>query len=321
MIVIKLVGGLASQLHKYAVISVISKKYNKEFKVDLSAYDNLSEDNVITYDLPNLGMKPSVASYDDVKKAKGLTFIGRVLYFFVNLFSKIPFLGVFSQKVLNRLEFMDLNKQFITKSCLSIHVSKYTSLDWVEKIAESENVFIYAEFGLRFDLIESVRGELRNKITNIALSDNVNSYLEKIKKSVVSLSMHVRRGDYVSNEKVNQFHGTCTKEYYKEALSKYKGTDNVQLFVFSDDLEWVKSAFKEFLPENSILVSGNKNFEDFTLMVNCTDHIVANSGFSSVSAWLSGTEECNVTSPAKWFLDDFTNKSQMKLLPKGWNYL
>lgn len=321
MIVIRIVGGLASQLHKYAVLKSIAQQNNKEFKVDLSFYDYMDKKDFMYYGLPKLGFEPHVASYQEIVKAKEPTKTGKFIYFFNGLFSCVPYLNQFSIKVLNRLERMFLNTGFINKSYSSVHVSNSSSLDWIDSILEKENIYISAEFGLRFDLIENIRNDLKETIDNVVLKGNAKVYLNKINSSKIPLAMHIRRGDYVSNSKVNQFHGTCTKKYYINALEKYIKTDGLQVFVFSDDLDWVKEEFKDFLPKDTEFVSGNENFEDFILMSNCSNHIIANSGFSSLSAWLSGTEDSNITSPSRWFVDESTNLNQMSMLPKGWNYI
>ena len=321
MIVIKLVGGLASQLHKYAVMKSIAKKYNREFKVDLSAYKNLKENDVMNYGLHNIKIDPLEASKKNIKDSKSLTILGRFLYFIVDFLKWVPFFGNFSRKVLNRLESMPVTKKLIAKSILTIHVSNSSTLDWIEEIVNNENSYIYAEFGLRFDIIESVRSELKEVIVNAKISDHAKFYRDQIEESPISISMHVRRGDYVTNKKTNDFHGLCGEEYYRKAIGKYKNLEKSTLFLFSDDLYWVKKEFKSFLPKDTVFVSGNENYEDFSLMANCTNHIIANSGFSAVSAWLSCKNESNITSPARWFKDEETNKNQMEMLPQGWLFL
>lgn len=321
MIVIKLVGGLASQLHKYAVVRSIAEKYNKEFKVDLSAYENIEEKDVMKYGLPNIGLNPLVANKQDLANSKTLTMLGSCLYFINGALSEVPFLGRFSSKVLNKIESKNITRDILFKSFLTIHVSDSTSLEWIEKINQTENCYVKAEFGLRFDIIEDIREDLKEAVVNTNISETAQKYLDQIKKSALPVSMHVRRGDYVTNKNVNDFHGVCDENYYKEALEKYDAVKEAHIFVFSDDLEWVKQEFKSFLPKNTVFVSNNKNYEDFLLMVNCSNHIIANSGFSSMSAWLSGTDELNVTSPARWFIHEETNRNQLNILPKGWVYL
>lgn len=60
-----------------------------------------------------------------------------------------------------------------------------------------------------------------------------------------SVSIHVRRGDFISNAYTNRFHGSCTIEYYKEAIDLLNSKLTVPIFyVFSDDINWCKTQFK-----------------------------------------------------------------------------
>ena len=321
MIVIKLVGGLASQLHKYAVIKSIAIKYNREFKVDLSAYENIKENDAMNYGLHNIGIEPLEASKKNIKDSKSLTTLGRFLYFIVNFLKWVPFFGNYSRKVLRKLEAMPTTRKLIAKSILTIHVSNSSTLDWIEEIVNNENSYIYAEFGLRFDIIESIRSDLKEAIVNAKISDHAKFYRDQIEESTISVSMHVRRGDYVTNKRTNDFHGVCGEEYYRKAIGKYENLGKSTFFVFSDDLDWVKQEFRSLFPKDTVFVSDNENFEDFSLMTSCTNHIIANSGFSAVSAWLSCKNESNITSPARWFKDEETNKNQMAMLPQDWLFL
>lgn len=321
MIVIKLVGGLASQLHKYAVAKSIAEKYNKSFKVDLTAYENMKENHVMCYGLPNIGLNPLVADEQDLLDAKELTILGNCLYFINSALNETPFFGRLSKKILNKIESRNITRRILSKSFLKVHVSNDMSLNWINQVVNSDNCYIEAEFGLRFDIIDSIRSELKEAVINTNISETAQKYLDQIKRSALPVSMHVRRGDYVTNKNANDFHGVCDENYYRKALKKYNDVKEAQIFVFSDDLEWVKEEFKSFLPKNTVFVSNNENYEDFLLMVNCSNHIVANSGFSSMSAWLSGTDELNVTSPARWFIHEETNRNQLQMLPKGWIYL
>ena len=56
-------------------------------------------------------------------------------------------------------------------------------------------------------------------------------------------SLHVRRGDYVTNPNASQTFCTCTMDYYRDAMERIPGNDPV--YVFSDDLAWAKQTFAE----------------------------------------------------------------------------
>jgi hypothetical protein len=148
---------------------------------------------------------------------------------------------------------------------------------------------------------------IQDKIRNIfSVKTPVNKdnqeMLEKI-RSTESVCVHIRRGDYVSNERANKHHGTCSKGYYEKSASIYKDKiKNPVFFVFSDDIEWCKKNIH--LSKKMIYVDNNSletGYEDLRLMYNCKYFIIANSTFSWWGAWLSSYNEKKVIAPKSWF--------------------
>lgn len=144
---------------------------------------------------------------------------------------------------------------------------------------------------------------------------NNKKLLENIKQSE-SISIHVRRGDYVTNKHANAFHGTKDKKYYGMALEPIlKKTKSPVLFVFSDDPAWCKQNLK--FKQKTVYVEGNqKGFEDMRLMLNCKHNVIANSSFSWWAAWLNQNPDKIVVAPKKWFNDPSANTKD--ILPEPW---
>lgn len=56
-----------------------------------------------------------------------------------------------------------------------------------------------------------------------------------------SVSIHVRRGDYINNSIVNKIHGVCSIDYYKNASELIsQNIRNPIFYIFSDDINWCK---------------------------------------------------------------------------------
>lgn len=135
----------------------------------------------------------------------------------------------------------------------------------------------------------------------------------------VSVSLHIRRGDYVSNAKYNAMHGTCDLDYYEKAVAflvEKLGKDLV-IFAFSDDPDWVAENLKlpvavQYMRHNS----SEKNYEDLRLMAHCQHHIVANSSFSWWGAWLNPKEAKMILAPKRWYADVST--SNLDIVPSAW---
>lgn len=141
--------------------------------------------------------------------------------------------------------------------------------------------------------------------------------LEKYAKNTL-VSLHVRRGDYVSNAAAHQFHGLTTLDFYKTAVSVLlKKFKNVVFLIFSDDPQWVQDNLQD--TGKCIFVTWNQgaqSYNDLHLMSKCHHHILANSSFSWWGAWLSNHSPHIVIAPKKWFNDFTINTSD--LLPSSW---
>lgn len=136
-------------------------------------------------------------------------------------------------------------------------------------------------------------------LTN-ALSSSTLNYVNEINSFKTSCSIHIRRGDYISDKKANSVHGTCDLSYYSKAtehiLSTYK---NTHFFVFSDDIHWTKNNLG--LENCTYIQHKTIPHEDLYLMSLCNHNITANSSFSWWAAWLNKNENKTVISPKQWF--------------------
>ena len=137
---------------------------------------------------------------------------------------------------------------------------------------------------------------VRNYTFNIS-NDEVKEVLSKI-ESTNSISIHLRRGDYVGN---SVYDSICNTTYYNRSI-KYirEHVQNPIFFVFSDDPEYAKERYqgKEFVVIDTF--SGNRSHYDMYLMTKCKHNIVANSSFSWWGAWLNNNEDKIVICPQKW---------------------
>lgn len=140
--------------------------------------------------------------------------------------------------------------------------------------------------------------------------------LHKI-RSVVSVSLHIRRGDYLSDMGAKELLGNiCTSTYYLKAINNIRMSiiDPVSFFVFSDDIDWAMDTFKIF---DFNYINWNINEEswmDMCLMSNCKHNIIANSSFSWWGAWLNKNPNKIVITPTKWF----NHHEALDIIPDKW---
>ncbi len=114
-----------------------------------------------------------------------------------------------------------------------------------------------------------------------------------------SVSVHIRRGDYISNPKAARQIGVLDEAYYRQALDRIDRLHDCALFVFTDDPESAAPMIADW--PKARLITGNTQFEDMLLMARCRQHIIANSSYSWWAAWLDRRPNATVIAPKDWF--------------------
>ncbi|WP_235869117.1 alpha-1,2-fucosyltransferase [Polaribacter aquimarinus] len=143
---------------------------------------------------------------------------------------------------------------------------------------------------------------LNDFVINQKLSINTQKMEQQILSTKNSCSLHIRRGDYISDEKANKIHGTCNLDYYHKAIEIInKKYTNTTFYIFSDDISWTKKNLKT---EKIVFVDVKSiPHEDMYLMSLCNHNITANSSFSWWGAWLNTNKNKIVIAPRNWFIE------------------
>lgn len=285
MIIVKIMGGLGNQMFQYALGRSIELKTNHDLKLDISFF---TKQKLRTYELGNFKINENIASSQDIRLLSG-NGLANTLKAKLGLPEKRP-KSYFTEKV-----FGHFHKELFDKTA-----STYLDGYW-----QNERYFS----AIRSTLLEDFA--MKDKISITA-----QLYLAEI-ESNNSVSLHIRRGDYISNQHTNSFHGTCGLAYYKEAVSVIeKQFKHPRYFIFSDDIEWCKQNF-EFV-EDKIFIENITSIEDLELMKNCKHNIIANSTFSWWGAWLNQNPEKIVIAPNQWFADKDMQEQTYGLIPEDW---
>ena len=130
-----------------------------------------------------------------------------------------------------------------------------------------------------------------------------------------SVSIHVRRGDYLSKTYAGQF--LCLdRDYYEPAVAEVrKHLSDPKFYIFSEDADYVNEAFS-WLPEKTVvdINSGGDSFRDMQLMTKCKANIIANSTFSQWASILNENPEHITVYPSVYMSGEDTEE---RTLP-GW---
>ncbi len=283
MIVVKIIGGLGNQLFQYAVARHIAQKHNSDLILDISAFTKYKLRNYSLYHF-NINGKVDESTFINIKnKSKFLKFMNRI-------FLRKPALTYVGEK---NFHFDD------TILCLPDNI--YLDGYW-----QSEKYF------------KGIEAIIREEFAIKTCSDKTNMDIASQIQDCSAVSLHIRRGDYISNSTTQAFHGVCTLDYYKNAVTEIASKSNNPVFyIFSDDIEWARNNIKLDFPTVFIGHNGpEKDYEDLRLMSLCKNHIIANSTFSWWGAWLSSYSDKIVCAPKRWFAVESQNARD--ILPPSW---
>lgn len=190
------------------------------------------------------------------------------------------------------------------------------SYDLIPKKFDSSAIYMDG-FWQNYQYLTAIRPELLNSFKfKLPVANNHEGYLKQI-NDTHSVSIHIRRGDYL-HAQFASLNIIKSLDYYLDSISylKEKHQDLV-FFIFTDDVKWAKDNFNT---EPFVFVEGNQNNEsyiDMYLMSKCKHNIIANSTFSWWAAWLNESPTKTVIVPKKWT----ENVLSAKLCPPDWVFI
>ncbi len=284
MIIVNLKGGLGNQMFQYALGRALTLK-NKDFlKLDIQSLSKAKKlGNIFRpFDLEAFAIYKDIATPAESAS----------LRYPYGFFSKI--LGALNRKICRP------NTVAFNKKVFTLTGNQYLDGYWQSPL-----------------YFNSIRETLLSDFTlRDSLSESGQALLAKI-KSTTSVSLHVRRGDYAMNPRVLRENGVCSVGYYEKAVREIEKTHkDVTYYVFSDDINWVKSNI--LLPDKTVVFVEDVTLttpQELYLMSQCRHNIIANSSFSWWAAWLNQHEDKVVIAPTPWFNTIIYDKN---LIPESW---
>ncbi len=157
--------------------------------------------------------------------------------------------------------------------------------------------------------------------TELTLSESTPNDVSIIANEIqntTSVSLHVRRGDYISSDEYRTTYLECRPEYYARAIAHItERVGRMQVFVFSDDIDWVRRNLTVSDSMTFVSKGGRGSpIYDMYLMSLCKHHVIANSSFSWWGAWLNPSPNKIVITPERWYYS--SDWSTRDLIPPGW---
>jgi len=225
--------------------------------------------------------------------------------------------NIFSNKLYPFAKMEHLLREKMNDS--KMNVVKETQFHFQPALLDApDNSFVKGNFQSEkyFESIESViRDEF--KFTKQLDLENLKWKNEILNSN--SVSIHIRRGDYISlKQNANKF-AQIPLSYYQNAITYIsQNSPSSVFFVFSDDIKWVKENLISDAPLHFIENNNTPQTShfDMQLMSLCKHNIICNSTFSWWSAWLNNNPQKMVIAPQNWFADISINSQD--IIPDEW---
>lgn len=292
MIIVNLIGGLGNQMFQYACGSALGRDFGLTVKVATDMFDGYR-----LHDGPEFirvfSTSAAVAGFRDMENLLGRWRARPTVRRWLGHDALKLFRGrhfIVEQQFRYSQELQELAKR-------GVYLQGYWQSErYFEKYADA----LRKEFAFR-NTPSGRNAELAHQI-----------------RQDVSVSLHIRRGDYANCPKTLAFHGLCEPDYYVRAIEYVRrNVPRFRLFAFSDDPQWVARTLKSLYPEMVVVDHnlGDQSHNDMLLMSMCHHHIIANSSFSWWGAWLNSDPNKIVIAPRKWFADA---PDTADLIPENW---
>lgn len=308
MIIVRFTGGLGNQLFQYGLFLALKERYpNVEVLADISAYYVL--DLHYGFELNRIFSLEEKGAIKIATNRQLYTVRREIPYFTGGIIGKIlemP-IGWINARIRPIGEKKELRHVISEEAPIwdnnSIHLKEV-----IDHLDVTKNWYLDGYWQQ-----EIYYGNILDKIKKICVfPDLIAEQDMELERKIMrsnSVSIHVRRGDYVYSK-----YDILGMDYYIQAVEyiKYR-VEKPVFFVFSEDAQYIETNFSWL--ENKVLVSSNKgkdSYKDMQLMSLCKHNIIANSSFSTWAAYLNGNKKRIVVYPSMYTKNDVNSEK------KGW---
>jgi hypothetical protein len=289
MVISAISDGLGNQMFQYACGRALAEAKQVPFKLDINWFSDIDQRfTKRLYSLDKLNIKDSIASNAEIKKLKE------------------PIYPFIINSIYWRIQYaLPYYKRHFFKE------AKFTFDDNIHKTPD--NVYLQGFFQ-SYKYFEGIRESLINEFMPKLIPTNILEKVNEIKNSPNTVSLHIRRGDYLH---IGNAQYVLDLSYYVNAIDFIKTkVGDIKVYVFSDEPLWAKQNL-QLNTEMKILDMGGEIAEcDIYMMSLCKHNIIANSSFSWWAAWLNNNVNKTVVAPKEWFKGN--SKNTADLIPADW---
>lgn len=292
MIIVQVMGGLGNQLQQYALYRKFVR-LGKEARLDLSWFMDRDRRGEVL-----------------AERELELAYFDRLVYEVCTPEEKARLIG--SDGIAGKMK-----RKLLPGSIRWFHESKM----YHPELLQMDDMYLSGYFACE-KYYADILYDLREKIQFPAGTNPENSKLACEMQERESVSVHVRRGDYLDAENTAMFGNICTEAYYHKAIAYMKELCSVpHFYIFSDDVPYVR---QQFIGKEYTIVDinhGRDSFYDMWLMSKCRHNICANSTFSFWGARLNPNENKTMIRPTIHKNSQVFVKGEMEELWPGWMFV
>ena len=290
MIIVHIFKGLGNQLTQYATGRALALRRGTELRLDVSSYESAPSRR---FGLGHFNVQAAVATAADVARVRrtGNSFVARAY------------------------RAVDLLKPYYKRRFVRDPLWRFDP----NMFKVSRNAYLYGYWGHEryFSDYRSVlldECDVKEEFVTPArdLIDEVSD--------ASSVSVHIRRGDYVTDEYAASLFGALPLNYYQRAMARMVASvPDACFYVFSDDIAWARDALGGRYPTVYVdRFSTDEDYLDLKVMSCCKHNIIANSTFSWWGAWLNRNPAKIVMAPYEWYRPEKIDNDDVVITPPSW---
>ena len=268
MLIVKIAGGLGNQMQQYSLYRKLLS-LGRDVKIDLSWFSPEVQAKMLApreFELPLFKNLP----YEECTEEERDFFLKQCL----------------SQKIMGKI-----NKKLGKAD--SVNPKVFTEeLMFHPEVFEFEDKYIDGYFACQ-KYYDDIMDEIRELFvfpehTNPEFHQRNMIMAGRMDKEN-SVSVHIRRGDYLAPENIKILGNIATEEYYENAMKYFEDKyPDVHFYIFTRDHEYARENYSDQSKYTIVdWNNGKDSLQDLMLMSHCKGNICANSTFSFWGARLN----------------------------------